>query len=90
MTELVPIWAAGISCLFTGVTALIAWGLRNQVSAQSAQVSALRSEMQLELAQAELRFYTRINGSYAKKEVIEALRADIERLEKRLDGGLDG
>ena len=82
MNAYVPVWAACLSCLFSLMVGLISWGIRNQVK-------ALRTEMQLDLAKAELRFYERINGAYVKKESHKQQQEEtarrLEELQVRLD-----
>ena len=55
---------------------LVIWGMK-------AELRLLRAETKLALAEAENRFYLRINGSYVKKEIYDALNQRVMRVEDR-------
>ena len=62
----------------SGVVSLIAWGLR-------AEVKTLRTELRAGLAEAENRFFQRVNGSYVRKELHNEMAARIDRIENKVD-----
>jgi hypothetical protein len=41
--------------------------------------------MRTELAEAEIRFYQRVNGNYVRKELHSELTARLDRVESRVD-----
>ncbi len=61
---------AGATLVWTLIIALLAWGQRNQIA-------SLQADFHSALANAELRFYERVNGKYISKEVFEARMSGI-------------
>ena len=76
--ETAPLLAAGISVVTSGGVGLIVWGLKTEVA-------KLRTEMRAELAEAENRFFQRVNGTYVRKELHGELVARIDRIENRIE-----
>jgi hypothetical protein len=56
--------ASIMSVIATVVMGIISWGLR-------AQLSQLRTEFQLSLSNAEIRFFDAINGKYVRKDLLD-------------------
>ena len=76
--EYISIIAAGFSFLASGVMSLIAWGLRSEVG-------MLRTELRAGLAEAENKFFARVNGNYIRKELHNDMVARIDRIENRVE-----
>jgi len=83
----VPIYliTTGISAGTSIIFSLIAWGLRGEVKSLRNEIQLARSGMQTEIAQAENRFYQRVNGNYVRKELHSELTARVDRVESRVD-----
>lgn len=73
-----PIIATGISALASAIAGLVAWGLKGEVS-------AMRNEVRASLAEAENRFFQRVNGNYVRKELHTEMVARVDRIESRVD-----
>ena len=76
--EYISLVAAAASFVASGVVSLIAWGLRSEVA-------TLRTELRAGLAEAENRFFQRVNGSYIRKELHNEMVARIDRIENKVD-----
>jgi len=80
--DLAPVIASGLSVLASGAVGAIAWGVK-------AELTTLRTEMKLGLAQAEINFFERVNGTYVRTKVhdeaVKRIDADIVRLENRVE-----
>lgn len=76
--EYISLIAAAASFVASGVVSLIAWGLRSEVA-------TLRTELRAGLAEAENRFFQRVNGSYIRKELHNEMVARIDRIENKVD-----
>lgn len=76
--EYLPVVATCAVGLINGGIALIVWGLR-------AEVKSLRTEVALGLAEAENRFFLRVNGNYVRKELYAEMHERIGRIEDRIE-----
>lgn len=76
--EYISLIAAAASFVASGVVSLVAWGLRSEVA-------TLRTELRAGLAEAENRFFQRVNGSYIRKELHNEMVARIDRIENKVD-----
>jgi hypothetical protein len=78
MMDYTPIAAAGVSVAASGIGALLVWGVKGEIK-------TLRTELRAGLAEAENRFFQRINGSYTRKDLHADLVARVDRIETKVD-----
>lgn len=84
--------AVGLSGVASVIAGLIAWGARGERRALfaefntvRAEIKTLRAELTAGLAEAENRFFQRVNGSYIRKELHNDMVARIDRIENRVE-----
>lgn len=76
--ELLTIAGGALMALLNVIIGLAVWGLRSEIA-------LLRMEMRAQLAEAENKFFLRVNGSYVKREIHAELSARVEDLKNRME-----